>query len=45
MFWGENKQAQPLIYFGDRSADDIIDWIKSKTEKPWVEPLPAQPKS
>lgn len=40
LFFGKEKHARPVVYYGDRSAVDIIYWIKRNSEFPWFDPLP-----
>lgn len=28
LFWGRDKQAEPKVYYGDRSVKDVIGWIQ-----------------
>jgi protein disulfide-isomerase A1 len=36
-FFPGNNKGSPIDYDGDRTAEAIVNWIKSKTTHPWVE--------
>lgn len=38
-FWGKDKSVPPIDYDGGRDADGIIEWLKTHSDYPWVEPV------
>ena len=41
IFWPKDKSANPIVYEGERTADDFEAWLKDHTEYEWIEPAYA----
>lgn len=39
LWYGKDKNAEPITFNGERETQGIIDWIKDHTQHDWLEPV------